>query len=115
MRDWRTGLEDAIGQSAIFTGNHNRQFALRVTILRLSGPLVGYNTTIEAEARYELVDEAAGKIVYSRITDTTGYVSFDENHIGFARARDAVERAVRHNIEDFLADLQKIWSQNPNL
>jgi hypothetical protein len=115
MSGWQTALEDAIGQSTIFTGDHNKRFSLRVSILRFSGPMFASDVTIDVEARYDLVDENTGKAVYSRSTHTIGFEPFEDSHFGVIRARDAANLAVQNNIADFLADLQKILLASPIL
>ncbi len=115
IREWHIGLEDAVIQSVIFTGNPNRRLSLTVSILRLTTPLAGFSVTAHSDARYELVDAATGTTLYTKSIDTMGYVPFDYAYLGVVRANEAVNCGVRNNIKAFLADLQAAIAENPLL
>lgn len=99
---WKSSLEDTLARSAVFNDNSARRVNLSVTIVRLAlpkGAVVMHTGTV---ARYDIIDRATGKVVYSSEIESDGRVSGDYAFMGATRARESVNRSVQNNISEFV-------------
>ena len=104
---WKSALEDSLARAAIFTDGSHRRVNLSVRIERLalpSGAVVMHTGTL---ARYELIDRATGKSIFTTQIESDGRVSGDYAFMGVTRARESVNRSIQNNIMQFIEALTK--------
>lgn len=103
---WKSALEDSLARAAIFSDDSRRRVNLSVRIERLavpSGAVVMHTGTL---ARYELIDRATGKTIFSKQIESDGRVSGSYAFIGVTRARESVNRSIQNNITQFIDALK---------
>jgi hypothetical protein len=102
--DWETAVKEAFDRMAVFRDDAPRKLSVAVKILRLeltNGPTVKVDTT----ARYQLIDRATGAVVFGMDVSTRGEGSLDYSIVAVARSREALNRSVQANIQQFLQAL----------
>ena len=104
-QSFKDSLEEVIGKAAIFNDLSNRKLGLSAKVMQFETPgfSVGFDTTFIV--RYQLLDRATGNLVFTRDIRTNGSVPFDHAFLGAIRYTEARNRAVRSNIEQFVASL----------
>jgi hypothetical protein len=83
------------------------RYALRATLMNLAQPMIGLDMTVSASVKYTLVDKQSQQMVYDRLIDSSHTATFGDAAIGVQRLRLANEGAIKKNIENFMADLEK--------
>jgi hypothetical protein len=58
-------------------------------------------------AIYEVIDRGNGSMLYSELIESKGIVPMNYAFVGFVRARESVNRAIRNNIADFIHSLDQ--------
>lgn len=104
-QSFKDSLEEAIAKAAIFNDLSNKKLSLSAKVMQFETPgfSVGFDTTFIV--RYQLLDRATGKLVFTRDIRSNGTVPFDHAFLGAIRYTEARNRAVRGNIEQFIASL----------
>lgn len=104
-QSFKDSLEEAIAKAAIFNDLSNKKLSLSAKVMQFETPgfSVGFDTTFVV--RYQLLDRATGKLVFTRDIRSAGTVPFDHAFMGAIRFTEARNRAVRSNIEQFIASL----------
>ena len=110
---WKEALQEAITRMAIFNDDSRRRVSLQVKILKIEIPTAGISFTTNTDARYELVDRSTGSIILSQQISSSGTTPGDFAYLGFARARESVNRAVQNNIALFLQSLETARLDQP--
>lgn len=105
---WRGATEVALAQSKVFDGQSDRKYDVIVTILTLKPPREGLTIKTPAKARYDVLDAASRKIVFSTEVETVGRVAFGDNFVGTVRISDSINRATQSNIIEFINRLQAV-------
>jgi hypothetical protein len=104
---FKDALEEAITKSAIFNDLSGRKLALTAKILQFETPSMGVSFDTAMVVRYQLIDRADGKILFTRDIKSSGSVPFDFAFIGAIRATEARNRSVRANVEELLSSLSE--------
>ena len=110
---WKEALQDAFDRSLIFTDDAPMKVNVSVRIVEANAPAFGAEMKTTVAAIYEVVDRANGDIILSREVRTQGVVPFDYAFVGVVRARESANRAVRNNIAEFMAVLEKTDFSKP--
>lgn len=110
---WQTSLVEAINRMAIFQDDSKQKVNLSVKILRLELPGGGASMTTTNSARYEISDRKTGDLIYSQDISASGTTPWDYAFLGFARARESINRSVQNNITQFLQSLETIDFSKP--
>lgn len=103
---WKSSLEDSLTRSAIFNDDSHRRVNLSVRIEKLalpSGAVVMHTGTV---ARYELLDRATGRAIFSTDIESDGRVDGSYAFMGATRARESVNRSIQNNITQFIEKLK---------
>lgn len=103
---WKSALEDSLARAAVFNDDSRRRVNLSVRIESLTVPSGAVVMRSRVSARYELIDRATGKSIYTTQVDSDGRVPGDYAFVGVTRSRESVNRAVQANIEEFIRRLQ---------
>lgn len=83
------------------------RYALRATLMNLAQPMMGFDMTVSASVKYTMIDRQSQQMVYDRLIDSSHTATFGDAAIGVQRLRLANEGAIKKNIENFIADLEK--------
>ena len=110
---WKEALQDAINRSLAFKDDGTRKVNLSVRIIEMDIPEFGGAMTTKAAAIYEIVDRANGDLLFAQTVESEGVVPFDYAFVGYVRAMESVNRAVRNNIADFIGQLENADLQKP--
>ena len=86
------------GQAAADNG-----MVLKAYIAPTDLPSSGYTMYAAAGVRYELIRQSDGLVLIDQVVTSEGIADSHDSPIGMERARMAVEKAMRANIESFLA------------
>jgi hypothetical protein len=101
---WKTSIEEALDRMAVFRDDAPRKVSIAVKILRLELS-VGATATVNASARYQIIDRATGAVAFTTDINTEGQSTLDYSLAGVARNRKALNHAVQENILKFLQAL----------
>lgn len=99
---WKTALDDSVTRMAIFRDGAPRHLTLAVKILKLKMAGAGFTMISHTAARYEFIDRATGRVVYSTIVETDGRATPGQQFVGAIRARMSASNSVQNNIAEFL-------------
>lgn len=111
---WQTSLAEPINNMAIFQDEAIKKVNLSVKILKLDVGYGGFTKTTTTEARYEIVDRKSGDLIFTQnITSSSAATDSSACMNGFACVREAVNKAVRNNITQFLQALETVDVQKP--
>lgn len=110
---WKEAFQDAIDRSLIFTDDAPMRVNISVRIVEVNAPEFGFDMTSKVAAIYEVVDRGSGDIILSQEVRTEGVVPADYAFVGAVRARESVNRAVRNNIAEFMALLERTDFSRP--
>jgi hypothetical protein len=104
-QSFKDSLEEAITKAAIFNDLSNKKLSLSAKVMQFETP--GFSASFETSfvVRYQLLDRSSGKLVFTRDIRSNGIVTFDYSFLGAIRYTEARNRAVRANIEQFIASL----------
>lgn len=102
---FKDSLEEALTKAAIFNDLSIKKLNLSAKVLQFESPLISYVHDTTFVVRYQLLDRPTGKLVFTRDVRSTGVVPFDYGLTGIHRFTEARNRAVRSNIEQFIASL----------
>lgn len=102
---WRDSLQKALDVTAIFNDDSNRNISLTVTVLKFDAPSSGISMTTDVDARYEIIDRKNGDILFNKRIKNSSTVPGTYAFVGFQRARESVNRAVKANIQQFVDSL----------
>jgi len=104
---WKSGLTDALNRSLIFQDDQSIKVNLSVRIVEVDAPDVGLDMETKVAAIYEVIDRGNGSMLYSELIESKGIVPMNYAFVGFVRARESVNRAIRNNIADFIHSLDQ--------
>ncbi|MEH6519281.1 MAG: hypothetical protein V7742_21600 [Halioglobus sp.] len=103
---WKESLTDALNRSLAFRDDTELKVNVSVRIIEADAPSFGASMTTTVGAIYEIVDRETGDMLMAETITTEGAVPFDYALHGLVRAREAVNRAVRNNIAEFINRLE---------
>ena len=99
---WKTGLEEALNNAAVFQDDTPTKVSISVKVLKVAVPPIGISFTVMTAALYQVTDRATGAVLFSERIETEGTTPSDFAFLGLARAREAVNRSVQANIARFI-------------
>ncbi|OSZ41974.1 hypothetical protein BVZ31_07490 [Alcaligenes faecalis] len=105
-RQWEVALDSALSESLMFTDNPEQRVSLVVEVKEIDYSGLA-TVSMEVFANYRLMDRRTGKNLYVQDIRSLGEARAGEAFIGAVRSRIAFVRAVRANIEAFLASLEE--------
>ena len=82
---WKESLQEALDRSAIFKDGANKKVSLSVKILKLDTPTAGASMTTDVAARYEIIDRATGRVIYTQDVNSSGTTPFNFAFLGIVR------------------------------
>ena len=95
-------LEDAIVKSALFprVGQlADASYLIEVVMQRLSRPVAGFTFESQFGALWVLKALSPDRVIWQDLVVTTGSASMGDAVVGVTRARMAIERAAKNNIQ----------------
>lgn len=99
---WKEALQDALNRSLAFTDDASKKVNLSVRIIELDTPEFGASMTTKTAAIYEIVDRKTGDLLFAETIESEGVVPMNYAFVGYVRAIESLNRAVRNNIADFI-------------
>ena len=111
---WKTALEEALNNSAIFQDDASTKVSVAVKILKIDVPALGVTFPVTTAALYQVVNRQTGAVLYSERIETVGTVPSDFAFLGLARARESVNRSVQANIARFVERVPSIQVPLPS-
>jgi hypothetical protein len=108
-----SAFRDALEQSLQRAGIFNQMVAagkyqLTADLLSLAQPLVGLDLTVTASVRYDLIEAASRKSLYSKTITLPYTARMGDAFMAAERLQLANEGAIRVNIEALLRDLLQL-------
>lgn len=103
---WQASLQDALERSAIFKDTAGQTAELQVTILAVDFPSFAVDFMTKTLARYELIDQRSGAVLFAKDVQAEAEVPSDYALIGRTRARESINRSAQNNIKQFLQALE---------
>ncbi len=102
----REALRQALAQCGLLSADPAAApYRLKVTLVELNKPLVGFIMTADAFVRYELVRAADGAVLFDEIINGTDTRTVNDAFMAGARLKIASGGAVRATIAKFLSAL----------
>jgi uncharacterized lipoprotein YajG len=102
---FKEALEESIAKSAIFNDLSNNKMALTAKVMQFETPSMSTQFETKMIVRYQMLNRATGKLVFTRDISSVGSVPFDYAFMGAVRYTEARNRAVRDNIVQFIQSL----------
>lgn len=106
--EFKKALENSLIAGGIYFSTDGK-YSLSASIVNEDAPLIGMTFRVTERVRYSLRDQQ-GQIVYEKEINSSGSASVGDKFVGTHRLRVAKERAVKANIESFLKDLDRNFS-----
>jgi len=104
-------LTSAIQQSGVFSAVVNAggaDYQLKVTLVNLDQPMIGFNMTVNAVADWKLISAADKKPVFDEYIATPYTAKVSDAFVGVTRLRLANEGAARANIKEGIRRLSEL-------
>jgi hypothetical protein len=101
----KEALEESIAKSAVFNDLSTNKLSLTAKVMKFQTSPVGINFDTDLIIRYQLLDRATGKLMFTRDIASTGRVPGDYAFMGSTRHAEARNVAVRENIKQFIGSL----------
>lgn len=111
---WKTALEEALNNSAVFQDEATTKVSVAVKILRVEIPGVGLTFPVTTAALYQVVNRQSGAVLYSERIETIGTTPVNFAFLGIARARESVNRSVQANIARFIESVPRTQVTQPS-
>lgn len=108
---FKEALEEAIAKSAIFNDGSSRKLSLTAKVMKFQTPSIGLTFDTNMIVRYQLIDRASGKLMFTRDIESIGTVPVDYAFLGATRYTEARNRAARENIDQFINSLSGFKDQ----
>lgn len=106
--NWQTSLQDSINRGRYFNDNSNNKIEILVVVKTMKrtniAPFVAM--TAEIEARYDTVDRKSNNVINSKTIKSSGISNYAESSNGIYRSNEAMSRAVKKNIIEYLEFLR---------
>lgn len=103
---WRVGLQTTLEEVKAFKAEAKDEAILSVKVMDLRLPEESLAKSAFAVAKYELLNVSTGKLMFSKIISTEASVPATFSLSGGARRQEAVSRAVKSNIKNFVEELR---------
>lgn len=103
---WQSALQESVDRMAIFEAGAPTRVAIAVEILGFDTPHNDAAVQSNAIARYKILNQANGDILFNEAIISTGVASNNASLTMDARIRESRSRAVEQNIADFLKSLE---------
>ena len=106
-----TAITEAIAQSGVFSTVLNQggsDYRLKVTLINLDQPMMGFNMTVNAVVGWSLIDVASGQPVFDEFIATPYKATVGDAFAGVKRLRLANEGAARENIKEGIRRLSEL-------
>lgn len=99
-------LKKVFKETKIFNDDSDNNIKIKVLVLKIDGPAVGFSMTVYADVLYTIQDKNAN-VIYTKTISTAGVAGAGEAFMGIERYSIANNRAVQNNIKAFIDDLQE--------
>lgn len=109
LENMKSGLDDAIISSGLFSLNGENSIQLDVEILEVDTPPISITFPTDMRAKYIATKD--GKLIYSKVISSKAKTESSFSFYGGTRQMESVNRSVRGNIINFLADIQIALSE----
>lgn len=106
-------LRQSLAIHALLSSN-NAPYRLDAQLFDMAQPLMGFNMTVRARARYRLARVADGSVVHESEVDSSFTATAASSALGVERLRLANEGAIRENIRQFLEKLIAAEANDPD-
>lgn len=109
--DFAKAIEESIIKSGLFTQviqTQDSNYLLNVTIIDISKPWFGLNSTVSMEAAWSLVNTVSKDIVMRESIKSSYTATIGDALIGVTRLRLALEGSARENIRSGLIAISKL-------
>lgn len=106
--DLAKAIGESIANSGLFVSvasSPGAAYELRATLVELSRPILGPTFTVTTEIAWDLSRAPSGETYMRRSFTSSSTVSMGEAPVGTTRRRLAMERAIRENIRNALAEI----------
>ena len=105
-RDFEQALEASLKAAGLLAGNRQAgKYHLKADLSKMDQPFAGFDMTVTATVRYELVEKSTGKSIFSKDIITPYTATVSDALMGMERLKIANEGAARSNINQFINEI----------
>lgn len=105
-KDFEKALEASLRAAGLLTDkNEAGAYHLIANLEKMDQPFMGFNMTVTAHVRYELVDSKTGKSIFTKEISTPFTAKMSDAFMGVERLKIANEGATRSNIDQFIEEI----------
>ena len=101
-QDFRQALEKSLQIYGLYTADKNSKYAVSAYLQNLDQPLMGFDMTVIAQVRYQIVERKTNKIIFNQVISTPYTATVSDAFAGVERLRLANEGAIKSNIEELI-------------
>lgn len=100
--DFRQALEKSLQIYGLYTSDKNSKYIVSAYLQNLDQPLMGFDMTVIAQVRYQIVERRTNKIIFNQVISTPFTATVSDAFVGVERLRLANEGAIKTNIEELI-------------
>lgn len=102
--NWQNSLQDSLNKGGFFIDSSSRKIniIINITLMKRTNGAPFTPMTADIEARYDIVERDTNKLIASKTIASSGVTEYSESANNIYRVNEAMSRAVKFNIVNFL-------------